>query len=999
MDFVSLWVKRSPVHIPFMVAALALPLLLGLASPDSASAQGAIQGYVTQTGGLPIVGAQVQIVNSDQGAVTDGDGFYRIDGAAAGERSVRVVYLGSREETRTVTVVSGGTAAANFRLTSVPIDADAIVVTGTAGNVQRRSIGNALTDINVEEVLEKAPVTNLADLLQGRAAGAYVLQPSGTAGTGANIRLRGISSITQDNQPLIYVDGVRVDNDATAAGGFTVGGQLPSRLNDIPPEDIESIEIIKGPAAATLYGTEASAGVIQIITKKGRAGETRYNVRASYGTVGLGHQDFPENFAALGPLGGLTPEQRLANIQALNPRGLRVEKTLADGRILLAQNPIENIIQDGSYHDYTASMSGGRDNFSFYASGSYNEEKGPMPANTVNKVGGRANFQWSPSEAFDIAVSSGYTNNDIRLPNNDNNIFGYWGNALLARPDRIRQTATNFFEFGEPFTPVEVVDALESHFTNDRFTGSVVANLNPRSWWRNKATFGVDLNAEENFQFIPFGVIFNLSPQGEKFNHRQTVVSVSFDGNSTVSYDLTNSIRSNTSVGGQILNQNTDIVEAFGENFPAPGVSTVSAAGTTEGFESRSETTTVGVYFQEQIAWQNRLFLTGAVRFDDNSAFGENFDFETYPKVSAAWVISEEPFFNLGFVDQLKLRAAYGFAGKQPAAFSADRDFNPVSIRGGIPTITPGSVGNPELGPERSSELELGFDASVWNDRVGIELTYYDKVTEDALVGKLNIPSLGFPGTQISNIGEVQNSGWELGITGLLLDTDIVDYDVTLTLATNDNEVTSLGGEPGFPFGFEQRIEEGFPVDGYWSRVIIGHTDEGRVILSDDQEFIGRASPDFWGSFGSTVTLWDNLQLYALLDWQRGHLTHNLTYPFRLQFASARERWDPDFIDPIDLANLLTFVGNGEPLPWLETGNFTKLREVSATYTLPIEYASRVGARRVALTVSGRNLKTWTDYSGVDPEINVFGPADFSRSDFLSVPQSRRFIFTVDLSY
>jgi hypothetical protein len=181
--------------------------------------------------------------------------------------------------------------------------------------------------------------------------------------------------------------------------------------------------------------------------------------------------------------------------------------------------------------------------------------------------------------------------------------------------------------------------------------------------------------------------------------------------------------------------------------------------------------------------------------------------------------------------------------------------------------------------------------------------------------------------------------------------------------------------------------------------VIVGRNDAGGLILSDEQEFIGRASPDFWGSFGSTVTLWDNLQLYALLDWQRGHLVHNNTYPFRLQFASARERWDPDFISAQDLADLLSFVSNGEPLMWLEDGDFVKLREASATFTLPTQYASRVGARRVALTLSGRNLKTWTDYTGVDPEVNQFGPSDFTRSDFLSVPQSRRFIFTVDLSY
>jgi outer membrane receptor protein involved in Fe transport len=519
----------------------------------------------------------------------------------------------------------------------------------------------------------------------------------------------------------------------------------------------------------------------------------------------------------------------------------------------------------------------------------------------------------------------------------------------------------------------------------------------------------MDLNAEENFQFIPFGAVANLNPEGEKTNVRHTAVNITFDYNGTASWNLTEGLQSSSSFGTQVTNENVDEVVAFGQDFPAPGVSTVSATGNTQGFETRIEDATVGLYLQEQLAWQNRLFLTGAVRFDDNSAFGANFDFETYPKVSGSWVVSEEPFFDVPGVDNLRFRAAYGFAGQQPAAFSAQRDFSPVAIRGGIPTITPGQVGNPDLGPERSREVEVGFDAGLWNDRFGVELTYYNKVTEDALVNRVIPPSSGFPNEatieNLTNIGELKNNGWELSVDGLLLDTQNVDYNFLVNLATNDNEVTDLGGEPGFPIGFNQRVEEGFPLDGVWGRLIVGRDENGDPILATEgdtptsagKSFLGRATPDFTLSFGNTVTLWDNLQVYALFDVRRGFVIDNNNTGFEAAFGSNRAANDPDlerlFQDQI------FFFNADEPTLFVEDGDFVKFRELSASVGLPSSWMRPLRAERATVTFSGRNLYTWTDYSGVDPEVNGFGQTDISRTDFLSVPQSRRFITTLNLTF
>ncbi|HWC06374.1 MAG TPA: SusC/RagA family TonB-linked outer membrane protein [Gemmatimonadota bacterium] len=994
-EFLFALIRRPPEESR-RAFSLLLPLAFLIILPTTLLAQATVQGTVSDRTGEPLVGAQVQIEGTDQGAVTDGNGTYVITGAPTGSVVLQAIYLGYRTERQSAALVAG-TNTVDFAMSASPIELDAIVVTGTAGAVQKRAIGNAVTDIDAEAVVETAPVTNLSELITARSAGTVVLPSSGTVGTGTSLRLRGLSSITQSNEPLLYVDGVRIDNndEATSLDGFTVGGQGPSRINDINIEDIESIEIIKGPAAATLYGTEAAPGVIQIITKKGRSGDARWNVRGSWGTIDLDIAEFEENFGIVDPADLPLGVSSLDELQ-----GVHLVKENADGTWLIAQDPFDELIETGVTQEYDLSVSGGQDDFTFYASGNFLTEDGPMPANWAEKVGGRANFQWTPSNIFDMAISSGYVNNEIRLPNNDNNIFGFWGNLTLATPAGIRQTGAGNFAFGEPFTSVEDVREIDSRFTNDRFTGSATANFNPLPWLKARGIFGIDINAEENFQFIPFGAVANLNPEGEKTNVRNTTVNITFDQNTTAIWDLTEALQSSTSFGTQVTNENVDEVVAFGEDFPAPGVSTVSAAGNTQGFETRVEDTTVGLYVQEQLAWQNRLFLTGAVRFDDNSAFGSEFDFETYPKVSASWVVSEEPFFSVPGIDNLRFRAAYGFAGQQPAAFTSERTFLPVAIKGGVPTITPDQFGNPDLGPERSREVEVGFDAGLWEDRIGVELTYYDKVTEDALVAKIIPPSSGFPTNQLTNIGELQNNGWELSVDGLVVDTGFIDYNILMNLATNDNEVTSLGGEAPFPTpnSFNQRVEEGFPLDGVWGRVEVGRDENGDPILSEEQEFLGRTTPDFTLAFGNTFTIRDNLQIYALFDMRRGFVIDNNNTAFELFFGSNRAVNDPDF-DQRELADLFFFANAEEPTPFVDKGDFVKLREVSVSYTLPAMWAAAMRAERASVVFSGRNLQTWTDYNGIDPEVNGFGQGDIERTDFLSVPQSRRFIATLNLTF
>ena len=433
------------------------------------------------------------------------------------------------------------------------------------------------------------------------------------------------------------------------------------------------------------------------------------------------------------------------------------------------------------------------------------------------------------------------------------------------------------------------------------------------------------------------------------------------------------------------------------------------------------------MFVQEQLGFNDRLFLTGAVRGDDNSAFGEDFDIVIYPKVSASWVVSEEPFFPATDVlSSLRLRGAWGQSGNQPGVTDAVRFLRGVAATSPddadaigvtfIPNLddpnTFGGLGNPDLEPERSTEIEVGFEAALWGNRVTMEGTYYDKDTRDALVFRTVAPSLGTVGGRFENIGDTENKGVEFGLTALPVDLDDVSWQFTVSGSFNDNTLIQLGeGVEPFSFGFEQRHAPGFPLGGYWERPILDFADaDGNGILSPDEvtvgdtlAFIDDAIPTTELSFRSSVRLFEVAEVSGLLDYRGGHSLHNNTNEFRCRLGNARVRHDPS-VSLADQAACIADAFGGTEGGYIEDASFLKLRELALTLTAPDDLAQRFfGASRLSLTVSGRNLATWTDYTGIDPEINQFGQqfdaAGFAASEFLSQPPVRYFTARLNLGF
>ena len=982
------------------LAAAALSLCLAAFPAANAAAQGGeVAGTVVSAQGQrPLSGAQVTVEGTQRRTVTDAAGRFRLAGLEGSEVSLRVTLIGHQAATRTARV---GDTGVRIALSEAAVSIDALVVTGTPAPTERRALGNAVTQIAASEVVETAPVENIQGLLNGRAPGVVVQPATGAVGGGARVRIRGASSFTLSNEPLIYIDGVRVNSaPATGPANQAFGSSSISRLNDLNPEEIESIEVIRGPAASTLYGTEASAGVIQILTKRGSTGQARWNASIKQG----------RNFLA-------NPEGRFwTNYQVVSG------DTVTLDIVELEDERGTPIFRSGHLQEYDLNVSGGSDRYRYFASGGYEDSEGAERSNDLRRYNARMNLQVNPSSRLDLNLGIGYVDGLTNL-SAEGGFGGRVWSTVLADPRNLNDRWRRGFHSGTP----EQYDALYNFSQGiGRLTGTLQATHRPTGWLTQRLSYGVDFTREDNVIFFPridslvANPTFGSEALGTKEVDNRDVRFRTFDYSATADLDINPSLNSKTSVGAQYYKRRTSFVFAAGDVFPAEGLSTVGSTTTARvNDEGRDEEAGLGVFVQQQLGWRDRLFVTGAVRSDDHSTFGENVNAVLYPKLSGSWVVSEEPFFGVPFVNTLLLRAAYGEAGRQPPNNAAIRTYAPTVGPNESPAITPQNIGNPDLKPERGRELELGFDAGFLDDRLGLELTWYRKVTTDQILDRQIAPSVGFTGIQYFNTGEVVSSGLEVLARARPLERENVGLDLTFSVATNDNEITDLGidGLTEVPAGSFLFHREGYPVGSFFEqRVVSAQFDAaGRAVnvlcdngsggtvacASAPNVFLGRTVPKVEGAFTSTLTLFGNLRLYGMLDFKRGHRKVDGNTRVRCTFfgGRCRENFYPTEFDPRRIAAINS---SGTLVDFLiDDASFTKLRELSVAYTIPDRFARRAGASRASISLAGRNLYTWTSYGGLEPEAMFLGGTrggNHSVWEQTTLPQLAQWVLSLNLS-
>ena len=808
--------RSNPRSCGTLVASLGLMLCFLLIGPVAAHGQNTITGTVVDVSTQqPLAGAQVVIEGSQLGSLTDNRGRFLILNVPQATVTVEVIMIGYRAATAQVSAER----PAMIELSPTAIDLDEIVVTGVVGEQQARSIGNAIGKIDAAALQELAPSPAVKDMLSASVAGVRIMSGGGEVGTGGITRIRGVKSMTLSAQPIIVVDGVRVnggDNDSDLACGVgTDCAQMPSRLDDFNPDEIESIEVIKGPAAATLYGTEASNGVIQIITKKGARGAPRVNM-----TVRQGANWYPD-VQNLWPTtfyrsaAGTIEEVNVLALDARDEYGL-----LGGGR---------NWFQTGHNQGYQADVSGGSDAVTYYGSLDWDRQEGVVSYNWKNQLSGRANLSYTPSEQLKLDFSLGAVRSRMESSSAQQPLPTaiIWScPAPGCEPGSGLPNALDGPYRGYiAYLPEVYEDEIEGFQDVDRTTFSLSTTHSPFDILTHRLTVGGDFGNNRNTQlYKACGCLGTFQGFGSKeiAETRNTFITVDYQASST--YSPFERLGLTTSGGVQFYKKQQETNWSRGEQFPVRALETISSGSTRNAEEDFVENRTFGVFVQEQIDWDNKLFLTGAVRGDDNSAFGENFDFVVYPKLSASYVISDEPFFeDIGFVNQLKLRAAWGKAGRQPDVFDAIRTYEPAVGPGGVATLTPSTIGNPDLKPEVGSEVELGFDASFVDDRVGLEVTYFSQTTSDAIVAVPVAPSLGFPDVQFRNIGEVTNKGYELSLNANVVRMDNFSLDLGATYSKNENEVVDLGGQPPIvqdPAQGQFHVE-GFPIASVFFRRVV----------------------------------------------------------------------------------------------------------------------------------------------------------------------------------
>ncbi len=996
--------------------ATALFALVALVPAAAQAQNGTLVGTVTDAGtGAPLSGATVIIGGTTLIGVTNESGEYSIANIRPGLAAVSVQRIGYQATGDTVRIGAGARVTKNFTMSATVSRLSEVVVTGVTGNTQRKAQAAVVASVPASDIVRNAPISNVNELLQSRLPGVSVNASSGSVGASRSIRIRGASSISLSNQPLIFIDGIRVSEAQNSPG---VGGQSTDRLNDINPDDIECIEVVKGPAAATLYGADASAGVIQIITKKGKLGSNSFeqNIRIDVAQI-------DQNWTPPSNFGNCTAA--LVAATSANPlcRGQEVGTLISD-------NPLEriNAFQTGGERNIGWTGRGGGSNYGYFLSATSDKSEGTLPNNAFERIGFRSNVNFVPSDKVKIDIGLNILQSDTQLPDNDNNIYGWLGGALLGSPTTRRDDGVpsqdGFFGFNRQF---DAIKNIQNTIESRRTQANVTLSYQPTDWFTNRFTVGADLARDEITRFFPLNSGQQYAGNLNTGDNTQTRLgfdrfTIDYLGNIKRTFGSDDQWGVNLSGGLQSIITRTDNTFSNGFGFVTNAANSVNNASTRTGGQSFNESKALGYLGELQISHQDKRFIQFGARIDQNSSFGESTPSFFLPRVGASWVLSEEAFFEplAGIFSQFRVRAAYGTTGRAPTPGASLTTFSaaPFAITG---TQAAGAIplnpGNDSLKAERGTEFEAGFDAAMWNDRVSVEFTYFNKNTKDLLLTRPLPPSLGFLANPFANIGEVRNSGLELVLTANLIRRDNFDWTSTLGGNTLDNELVSLGGVN--PFGTTFRFTEGAPLASLVSKRIRSIDEAtGVVTVADTLETIGGILPTLEWNWANSITVAKNIRVNVLLDSKTGHYIFNNTAFFReTQLVRDQKRLDPDFLPRLerlrrygnDTPGRPAFVQeNGQATTvnevrdaFMESADFIRLREVSVGYTLPRGLLSRLGNRIKGgtITFAAQNLALWSDYSGADPEVVSTGAANFDRTDFLTLPNPRRFVIKTNFTF
>ncbi len=983
------------------------------------AATGSATGIVKDSAsGAPVVQARIVVSGTTNGALTLESGRYTLRGIPVGSVVLEFSRIGYTPKKVTVTIAAGAPTVVDVLLPQATFSLDAVVTTAT-GLQRKVELANSTTQIAVAAQVKDLPISNLGGLLSGRASGVQVVQ-TGATGTGSRIRIRGQNSFSLSNDPIVMIDGIRATS--TTNSGIGTGGSGPSRLDDLNPNEIENIEIVKGPSAATLYGTEAANGVIVITTKRGRAGQTRYSLSMESGVIN-NVSTFPDLWSLWGKTTAAPTVSSICLLAAVAAKTCAVD-SLSRGNVL--NIPSLTPIGTGDRQQYSLQISGGSEGLQYFVSGQTETETGiykmpdievtrlkaqrgvsvlpgtQMRPNALARNSLRANLSARLSPTLTVQTSSAFINSDARFPQNEDNSNGMMVAALGGtwRGD-LRDAQGDSLRGYRSFMMGDVLSQTTTQSIN-RFINSISAQFTPETWLAFRASVGSDvaIRNDASLSKVGEGPNAGTTRTGSVQSTRAELNQQSVDLSSTGTFQLRPWLSTKTSIGMQYLRNAVGNTTGTGIGLPPGGV-TVSAAATRSSSQSFSEKRTLGYYVEQQLAFQDKLFITGGMRRDAASAFGQSLNAVYYPKFGASWIVSQYDWFRRPtWLTSLRLRGTYGASGQIPGSTDAVRYYSAnattLSTGSDTPGASLGSLGNGKLKPEFSAETEFGFDLNLYNGAANIELTHYDKKTSDALISRLIAPSLSGLTNQFVNIGSVQNAGYELTYTQRVLDRKNIAVDFTLTGSSNVNKMLKLGeGISPIASGNRntQRNLPGYPLYGLWDKKITFNDANGDHIIvlsemafSDTAVYQGTTFPTREVAFSPMVELFNRkLRISSQFDSKWGFKKFNNTLRHEcMNGVSCRGRYDASASLQEQAFALAT--SQSVYTGMFEDGAFTRWREASVSYELPLRWARMVRTNSWSVVLTGRNLAVRTKYTGVDPEAAASNSDTRGNEEYFSTP-------------
>jgi TonB-linked SusC/RagA family outer membrane protein len=969
-----------------------------------------------------LVGVVVGVRGTRLVATTAEQGYAVLRDVPSGIRSITVRFLGYAPAERQVVVPDTGYVRVDFALRMGMTRLQDVVTTAT-GPRRRYELGMDVTVLNADSIVATQPITNMTQLLEGRVAGLTVQHTNGAPGSPSRLRLRGVSSVTRSNDPIVIVDGIRVyaeQSDSLSANLASKAFGAPSPIDQIDPNTVETVEVMKGPSAAALYGPDAANGVIVITTKKGRAGPTRWTASLSRGLSYM-PGGYPDGIYRLGESGGIPTLCALTDFQCNADTVIRFQ-ALNESKY--------TVLGHGATTSLTLGASGGTNALTYSITGRYDDETGIVrlpdaEARNFQLDHGMAPPSWmrapeqyttwgatsalsaTLNDRVDVSLTSMLTHG-VQQQSTLQNQLTY---LMTMFVDPVTGT---YWRGGGAGSPVTTTDVLVPDFYKRVTDEATTFNNGARLTWRARhwltltANAGINVGSRQDGLLLPRGMLATAGDSGGRISIGNGTTVKSTVGTTAQMSARVHDLVANLGLAVDFSKTSVATLTGTASDI-APGTTSLNGAKSIENLrESSTNLTSLGLAVSPSLTYKHVSISTG-LRFDGSSAFGSDVKFPIFPQLSGSWMLSEEPFFPFRHLfSRFRLRAAYGQAGVWPAPgqrlrlYKTSQQWYGSSFQD-VSQLS--SIGNTRLKPERSTELEGGFDADFLNDRLSIGLNGYRNVRHDALISVPVAPSVyGIAVTMDRNIGEVRNTGVELSVTAELLTSDLLTWSTTFSLSHETNRVTRLGAGVLPFFSSAGRVAEGYPLFGRWAKPILGYADvngngvieRSEVQLGDTMVYLGSGMPSYSGGASTTLSLFRRkLTVSADFTYDAGLSQQNQAIG-----GTAGSVFTPGAMDPSAsfAQQAAAAVLHETNYGFIQTVSSVRLNSLSVAFNASPRLARRFGAEALSIALQGRNLGLWTNYTGKDPNVNanVTGNAVV---DTGVLPQPRTWYLTVRASY